>query len=151
MKLKSAAVALAVAGLCGSTDAPGTGEITVAEAWINAGPPTVAVNAGYFEIRNYSGHDVKITRVTSLRFERIEMHLSEMRDGMATMQRQDSLVIPAGGVLRFAPGGYHLMLFKPVPPLRLGEIVTLSVEFADGTELTAAATVRAPRDPAHRP
>lgn len=121
------------------------------DAWISASPPGVKVNAAYLEIRNLSGIDATLVRADSPRVDRIEMHLSEVRNGVAGMRRQDTVTIPAGGAVSFEPRGYHLMLFDAAPPLQIGETVPMTFEFSDGTVIDAAATVerRDGPDPAH--
>ncbi|MBI2994096.1 MAG: copper chaperone PCu(A)C [Gammaproteobacteria bacterium] len=117
------------------------------KTWISASPPGVNSHAAYLEIHNQTGNAVSLLRVTSPRVARIEVHLSEVRDGVAGMRRQDAVAIPAGATVEFAPRGYHLMLFDAAPPLRIGESVPFSFEFSDGSVLNVQAVVERRDDP----
>lgn len=143
-----AAALLALIGMgAGLTGACATEGLSVLDAWISAPPPGVTVSAAYLEIRNPCGASTKLVRVTSPRVENIEVHLSEVKNGVAGMRRQDAVIVPAGASVHFEPRGLHLMLINPAPPLQPGETVPLSFEFSDGTVLGTTAVVRQPHDP----
>ena len=91
------------------------------------GPPVVADNvvvtapgagmpmaAGYLEITNRSGTDIRITRVSSPDYAAVEMHETIVEDGIARMREVPVLDIAAGETLAFERGGRHLMLMQPV-------------------------------------
>ena len=109
------------------------------------------VAAAYLELHNRTGSGTTLTRVTSPRFGNIEVHVSVVKNGIASMSRQESVAIPAGTSLSFATGGYHLMLFHPSPLLQPGENVPLSFEFSGGVSVNTEAIVRPPQaaDSAH--
>ena len=72
----------------------------------------------------------------------IEMHRTEIKDGMARMIQQEELTVEALDLLVLEPGGYHLMLMMPHKKPREGEGVELNVELADGQTKTVTAVVR---------
>ena len=91
------------------------------------GPPVVADNvvvtapgagmpmaAGYLDITNRSGTDIRITRVSSPDYAAVEMHETVVEDGIARMREIPVLDIAAGETLTFERGGRHLMLMQPV-------------------------------------
>ena len=93
----------------------------------NGGPPVVATNvvvtapgagmpmaAGYLEISNRSGSDIRITRVTSPNYEAVELHETTVEDGIARMREIPALEVADGETVVFERGGKHLMLMKPV-------------------------------------
>ncbi len=41
------------------------------------------------------------------------LHQSSNKGGMSGMDMVDKVIVPAGGTVRFAPGGYHLMCENP--------------------------------------
>lgn len=123
--------------------------VTVHDAWIAEGPPVVKIHAGYVEIENAGRSDVILNEVTSPNFERIEIHRSVTVDGIAKMQYQESVTIPANGHLSFAPGGYHLMLFDARKPIRAGETVSLSFFFNNGEAINAEAKIKTMRHEPH--
>lgn len=119
-----------------------------------AGPPIVVANvvvtgpaaqapmaAGYLDIGNRSGADIRITRVSSPEYESVEIHETVVENDIARMRRIPVLEIEDGETVVLERGGKHLMLMKPVGtpgPVTLnfysGEVLLLSV----GTEFTAA-------------
>ena len=132
--------------LCGlSVSAGGAGDdIEVSGAWVSEAPPGTGVAAAYLEIRNSGKEPVILAGAAAPRFKRVEIHRSEVRDGIAGMRLQQQVPIPPGTTLRFAPGGYHLMLFRDPPLPRAGDTVGLTLRFGDGTTLAVEAPVRRP-------
>lgn len=111
--------------------------------WLPAALPL----AGYFELRNAGDRPARLVGVSSARFRSIEMHHSMGHGGMSAMQPIHERVVPARGAIRFAPGGYHLMLMDPVAPVRVGQQVPIRLHFSDGTTLDADFSVRGPDTP----
>ena len=72
---------------------------------------------------------------------RVEIHSNRQRDGMMAMRKEESLTLAPGQQLRFAPGGYHLMLINLKQPLRDGQRVQFSL-IVDGDVLQVEAPVR---------
>jgi len=116
--------------------------VTVQNAWIREAPPTIKIMAGYLEIENLSGKTVTLVSAESVEFERIEFHLSQTENGIARMQQQKQIVIPASTTFTFEPGGYHLMLFNNTAPMREGKIVSINLTFADRESLMFDAMVK---------
>lgn len=112
----------------------------VIDAWVRL--PAVAGNpgAGYFTIRG-GERATEVVAVSTPAASRVELHGSDMR-----LLTDTSL--PAGGILTFAPGEAHAMLFDLEPDLTPGATLPLAVRFADGTTAAADAQVRAAGDPA---
>lgn len=119
--------------------------VEVADAWINEPPPGAGVAAAYMEIGNTTQTPVSLTGATASGFDRVEMHETSLRDGMASMRRLEQVEIPAGETVPFAPGGKHFMLFGKPPLPRAGENVSLNLEFADGSVLELKVPVRGVR------
>lgn len=118
------------------------GGIVVENAWVREAPPVAKMLAAYMTIENHTGKQHVLTGVTSASFKKIEMHKSLQKDGMATMQQQKQLTIPAGGKINLQPGGYHLMLFNPSKPLKAGDKVSFILKFANGSVTTITAKVK---------
>ena len=76
-------------------------------------------------------------------FGTIELHRTLVVDGMSTMRPAGNQSIPAGGSLRFEPGGLHLMLMQPQRELKIGDKVHFRLHFADGGALDVIAPVSA--------
>jgi copper(I)-binding protein len=71
-----------------------------------------------------------------------ELHQSmATQGGMMSMQRLDGIDLAAGGELKFAPGGYHVMLFGMNPAIKPGKRTRLTVRFAKGPSIDIDAKV----------
>lgn len=116
--------------------------VVVHEAWVPEAPPGARVLAAYLDIENASDSTRTLLGVSSGAARAVEIHRSEIDQGMARMRRLEVLELPAGSRTRFAPGGLHLMLLEPVP-LTAGAEVPLTLRLDDGTELAVKARVRA--------
>jgi len=106
--------------------------ITVQNAWLRETPPTIKIMAGYLQIENSSDETLTLVSAESTDFERIEFHLSQTKDGIARMKQQERIMIAPKSTFSFEPGGYHLMLFNNVVPMREGKKATISLTFENG-------------------
>ena len=130
-------------------DAPAGADVSVRDAHVVEPPPGALTAAAYLVLDNAGESDAVLRTVTSGCCERIEIHRTLHEAGIARMRRLESLVIPANGHVTLAPGGIHLMLTVR-GELRRGAIVSLTLEFADGSRQQIAAPVRpapGPRQP----
>lgn len=116
--------------------------ISINEVWIAEAPPVSGVNAGYLQIINSGEQPLTLLEVTSPVFSKIEIHETVMRDNIAKMQYLQTVEIPAGETLVFAPGGLHLMMFNAKQPLTSGDSVPVSLRFSDGIVRDIQAIVR---------
>lgn len=103
-------------------------------AWVRALPPGMHMTAGFGTISNPGGEAIELTAFSSPQFGDVSLHRSETVDGVSRMREVPSLRIEAGASVELKPGGYHLMLMKPVAPLQAGQSVTLIMTAADGRE-----------------
>jgi len=100
------------------------------------------------DIENKSEQAVTLTKIHSEIYDRIEIHHSQIVDGIATMKKLDGIKIPANGFVSLSPGGNHLMLFDPVKPIVRNHFVKLTFIFSDGSTLDGEVPVRK-TDPQH--
>lgn len=100
--------------------------------------------AGYFVLHNAGERPVTLIGAESPAFARAMVHQSVNDKGTARMQHVMKLPIPAGETVRFAPGGYHLMLMQRRQALEEGEQVPLTLLFEGGERLSAQFTVQRP-------
>src|SRR5271166_503753 len=120
--------ALAFALVAGATPALAqefkAGDITIDKAWARATPKGADVGAGYLVVHNNGGTPDRLTG-GSADFATVEIHEMKMEGGVMTMrQLTDGLNIPAHGVVRLAPSGYHIMFTHLAKPLTKGDKVT---------------------------
>jgi periplasmic copper chaperone A len=116
--------------------------VVVRDAWVREAPPGAAVLAAYFTLENTGTKEDKLIAVRSPDFDKIEIHATEIRDGVARMIALDALPIPPHAVVKLAPGGYHLMLHHPRRALTAGMDIKLELRFASGARTTVIAPVR---------
>ena len=115
--------------------------VTVTEGWIRALPPSVP-SGGYFTLRNGGDMAVTLTGADSPACGMLMLHKSEDHGGMGGMDDVAEVDVPAGGTLRFAPGGYHLMCMDAGPAIKPGASVPVTLSFKDGGHVTAKFQVR---------
>jgi copper(I)-binding protein len=107
-------------------------DLVFVDAWIRAVPPGMGMTAGFGTIRNTGAGDIEITAFSSREFGDVSLHRTEVSDGVSRMREVPSLQVPAASAVELAPGGYHLMLMKPLEGLREGQPVTVEMRSADG-------------------
>ena len=112
------------------------------DVWIAEAPPVSTVLAAYMTIKNMDNKDQKLVSATSDDFSSIEFHRTVDEKGMASMQRQQYLTVPANGMLTLKPGDYHMMLFNPVRKLLAGDKSTFQFQLGNGTSINATAIVK---------
>lgn len=116
--------------------------ISISDVWISEAPPNISVLAAYAKIQNTSDELQTLILIRCPLFSKIELHLSKVIDGVAKMEKQNSLTIPAQDTIELSPGAFHLMLFDPKAPLKSGDTTTITFTFADGTSNTVEANVK---------
>lgn len=118
------------------------GGIVVKNAWVRESPPVSPVLAGYMIIENHTDKTQELTSVTSSAFQKIEIHKTVYKDGMASMEGQNKLPIASENKVVLKPGGTHLMLINPVTPLKAGDTVSFVLKFANGSKSIVSAPVK---------
>ncbi|HEY5647007.1 MAG TPA: copper chaperone PCu(A)C [Pseudomonadales bacterium] len=113
---------------CGASDV-----IDVDDARVRALIPSQETTAAYFTLHNERAEPVILVGAESDAARSIEMHTSRRDGEVVRMRRLPNIQIPAGGTVRFEPGGHHLMLFGVTS---LGARCRIRLLFADGTAQT---------------
>ncbi len=125
--------------------------IVVRDAWVREAPPGAPVLAAYLTLENQGSKADKLVAVLGPDFDKIEIHATEIRAGIARMRALDALPIPPHAAVQLAPGGQHLMLHHPRRALVAGASVKLELRFDSGARLTVLAPVRrAESGPVHQ-
>jgi len=117
------------------------GPVQVIGAWIRALPAGLPA-AGYFTLHNGSAKEVALASASSSACGMLMMHKSEEQGGMGSMEDVSSVAVPAGGTVKFAPGGYHLMCMNPTAAIKPGGSVSVKLGFSDGSQVDALFAVR---------
>ena len=133
MTIRNFAVAAALS-LCAATtawaDGYKAGQVQVDDLWVRATAPGQPNGAGYLKIHNAGQAADRLVAVKSDVAERIEVHTIENENGVARMRAVDGGVqVPAGGDVKFAPGGYHVMFMKVKGAFKEGADVPATLTF----------------------
>ncbi len=118
------------------------GGIIVKDAWVREAPPSAKVLAGYMVIENHTDKEKVLVSVTSPAFDKIEVHKTVNKDGIASMEQQKELPVAAQGNVKLEPGGLHLMLFNPGSAIKAGDNIAFTLKFANGSTSMVSATVK---------
>ncbi len=120
----------------------GTGGVAVEDSWGRAAK--IGENSAvYLKITNGTGKDVQIVAASSDLADKTELHRSMMdSSGTMKMMHQDAIPLPAGKVVEFKPGDYHIMLIGLTRDLNPGERVSLTLRLDDGQDITFEAVIR---------
>jgi periplasmic copper chaperone A len=130
-------------GLLGGTAArPGEPDIQVKEAWIRWLPANVP-GGGYMTVINTGSAARVLIGASSPDYGEIGMHQTRLRDGVNEMTPVASIELRPRIPVRFAEGGYHLMLLRPKRPLKPGDRVLITLRFAQGPSVEVPFEVRA--------
>lgn len=142
-RLLAAGVFVALAALTGTAAQAADDGLMVHDAWVQAVPAAKTPSAAYFDIMNSGKATRQLVAVESDGFEKVELHVSRVNNGVATMEHVAQVDVPAGKTVKFAPGGLHVMLTGPKAPLADGAKVDLRLVFADGAKLPVTAVIKA--------
>lgn len=110
--------------------------IAADDMWARPTAPGAEAAAFYGVIKNDSGGDTNLSEYYSPACGRIELHSTEMTDGVMEMRPADAAVsiLGDGDSLTLEPMGLHLMCLELVEPLVDGETTTLEMTF-EGVEV----------------
>ena len=117
------------------------GDITVDHPWARATVGTSRPGGAYLTVINKGKAADRLLRAESAIAARVELHRSVMEGGMMRMLPVEAIVVPAGGEIELAPGGYHLMLMGLKAPLSAGARVPLTLVFEKAGRIDVKITV----------
>lgn len=112
-------------------------------AYARASMPGQEVGAAYVTIQNQGTEDDFLVGAQSPLATEVDIHTSTLMQGMAHMQRQSRLRVPAMGKLEMKPGGVHLMLQGLKQPLKEGDQVEMRLDFEKAGQRLLKLPVRA--------
>lgn len=141
MGIRRAAVAcvIAVSTLFAASIAKAE-DLKVEGAWVQF-VPNAKTLAAYFTLANAS-EARQLIAAECADFEKTELHITRVNNGIATMETVAQLDIPAKGKVAFEPGGLHVMLIGPKGALADGGKVDVTLVFNDGTKLPMTAVLK---------
>ncbi len=117
-------------------------EISIVDPYVRAVPPGQKISAAFLQLDNASDSMQSIVSASSPAAEVVELHTHIHDNGMMKMRRIEKIDIPAKGKTLLKPGGLHIMLIDLKNNLKLGQEVSVTLKFSDGSEKTFSAPVR---------
>ena len=125
--LRALALALALAFVAAAVQA----QVRVENPWVRGAVPGQLATGAFLDIT--SARDAVLVKAESPIAASVEVHAMEMKNDLMTMRAVPKIDLPAGKQVRFAPGGFHIMLMDLKQPVKNGETVplTLTIEYPD--------------------
>ena len=106
------------------------GDLIITQAWSRATPGGAKVAGGYLTIENKGAAADRLIGGSADVAGKVQVHEMATSNGVMTMRPLDKgLSIEPGKTVKFAPGGYHLMLLDLKSPLKQGDKVPVTLEF----------------------
>ena len=105
------------------------GTLTVTNAWSRSTPPVAKVGVVYFTLKNDTGKSDRLLKLSTPVASKVEVHRTEVLDGIARMREVAVLHLDAGQTIEFQPGGMHVMLIGLKKPLVEGTSYELELLF----------------------
>jgi copper(I)-binding protein len=118
------------------------GAIGISHPWVRA--TTIKVTGAFMSLTNTGKQPDRLVSATSPAAARVEIHISEMKDGIASMHKVDGVALPPGKTVMLKPGGYHVMLMGLKFPVRKGGKVPITLRFEKAGVITITAEVASP-------
>ena len=140
--LAAAALSLSCATACAADFASNGLEFN--DLWVRASVPGQVNGAGYLQITNKTTHPDRLLSVESDAATRIELHNVITENGVAQMRQVQGIDLPAGGVARLAPGGYHVMFLQLTAPFKQDGQIPVVLKFEKAGEVRENFTVKPP-------
>lgn len=118
------------------------GQLHIDHPWSREMPPVAPTAAAYFVVHNKSDADDRLLTVETPVAGKAEIHEHAHVGGMMKMQQVQNVVIPAGGEVKFAPMGYHVMLFNLKQQAQAGDRFPLTLTFEKAGSVTVEVAVQ---------
>jgi len=116
-------------------------DVRTENGWARLLPPVVKTTAGYLEIA--SDTPDRLLSASSVAAQRVEIHQTQMKDGMMNMSEVAGIDVLAGETLNLAPGGYHLMIIGLKSPLQEGAFIPVQLQLEKAGPLDVNLRIRA--------
>ena len=129
------AIAIAIAALpllsaASHAQEPMKPPIKIETPWLRAIPKGAPVIGGYATVTNTGSAADRIVGASIPVAAKAEVHTMTVRDGVMHMQRlENGLPAAPGATVTLAPGGNHLMFFKPTDQIKEGQTVKGTIVF----------------------
>jgi copper(I)-binding protein len=118
----------------------------VLDAWVRPAGMGMPTSAAYGLLLNLTPDDDVLVSAVSDAAEVVELHEMVMDEGDVMRMRpvEGGIAIPASGLAQLRPGGLHIMLINLTRQLQTGDMVEITLTFAESGEQTLLIPVRDP-------
>lgn len=116
--------------------------VAVKSAWVRATPPNAKNSAAYLTVHNHSDQADRLIAAQSPIAQAVEIHTVVKKGELVAMQPVDHVPVPAQGMARLKPGGYHIMLINLKQPMNIDDQVHLTLTFERAGEVMVMAPVK---------
>jgi periplasmic copper chaperone A len=113
-------------------------QLHVTDAYVRFNPVPTNPSAAYFTVHG-GPQDVSLLSVSTEVAIRSEMHETMGEGSMASMKPVMNIDVPAGSVVKFEPGGKHVMMWNINPGIKPPKRITLTFAFSNGERIQADA------------
>ena len=138
-----AAVTVAGSGIAQAADYK-VGTIVVSEPWARASAsPMAKAGAAYATLVNAGQEMDRLLAAESPSAGKVELHTVLMEGGVMKMRQVKAIEIHPGEPTVLQPGGLHIMLMGLHAPLKMGEMLTVTLTFEEAGKITVEAPIRA--------
>jgi len=117
-------------------------DIQVKDAWIRWLPANVP-GGGYMTLINVGSAPRVLIGASSPDYGEVSIHRTRIREGVSEMAQVESVELKPLIPVRFAEGGFHLMLMQPKRSLKPGGRALITLRFAQGPPVEVPFEVRA--------
>ncbi|HEY1325610.1 MAG TPA: copper chaperone PCu(A)C [Casimicrobiaceae bacterium] len=138
-----ASIALMASALTAVAHDYSIGALHIDHPYARAMPPGARTAAAYLGIENRGRDADALQSASTPRAASVELHTMSSEGGMMRMREVKEVALPPGRTVTFGPGGLHIMLVDPNPPLRKGDRVPLTLTFARAGTVTVQLDVEA--------
>ncbi len=116
-------------------------KIIVEDAWVR--PAGKGMNSAlYFEIHNETSEPDTLFKIISSAADLVQLHETTNENGMMGMKEINNLIIPSGKIVKFEPGGYHVMLINLKKDLKVGSKIQFTFFFKKAGKVKVLAKVK---------
>ena len=116
--------------------------IEIENAYVRATPPGLPNSAAFMTVKNNGDKDIAIIKASSKVSKVVELHTHTNKDGVMKMYQVPKIDVNAHSETTLKPGGLHIMLIGLYNPLKVGEEISLTLEFSNGETKTITAPIK---------
>ena len=109
--------------------------VSLVSGHVRALPPTVPNTAAYFTLKNNS-IEIKLVKASTTAAKEAQLHTLLEENGVVKMRQVDGYIVPANSQLELSPSGNHIMIIGLTKPLKVGQLVPITLSFSDGSQNT---------------